>query len=75
MDFKEKINLMGVAGVYLYMLSSVTSKAGINIGTGLMVLSSLFLMKNLKKDYIEKEQKYFLFVRRSFSVALMIRKI
>lgn len=62
MDFKEKINLMGVAGVYLYMLSSVTSKAGINIGTGLMVLSSLFLMKNLKKDYIEKEQKYFLFL-------------
>lgn len=38
----------------------MTSKAGINIGTDHGTFKFV-LMKNLK-DYIEKEQKYFLFL-------------
>lgn len=62
MVFKEKICFIGILGVCIYMISSAISKAGINIGIGLMLFSSLFLIKDLKIENIGKELKFFVVI-------------
>lgn len=57
---KEKIELIGLLGVYLYAVSLVTSKGGVNIGLVLMTISALFFIKNLKVKEIEQEYKFLL---------------
>ncbi|MGL6024423.1 MAG: O-antigen ligase family protein [Cetobacterium sp.] len=60
--YKEKIHSVGLFGVYLYGISLITSKGGVNIGLALMTISSLFFIKNLKFKSIEKEYKILLII-------------
>ena len=57
---KNYVEKIGIFGVYLFALSTMISKSGINIGLVLMILSSVFYIKNIKFDKIEKEQKILL---------------
>lgn len=57
---KNCVEKIGILGVFLFALSIMISKSGINIGLVLMSLSSVFYIKNIKFDKIEKEQKILL---------------
>jgi len=60
--YKEVLDKIGLIGIYIYGGSLITSKAGVNIGMALMTLASLFFIKNLKFDKIEKEYKLLLLI-------------
>lgn len=60
MENKKVINKIGLIGVYLYGLSSVVSKAGINLGMGLMLIASIFFIKDINIKKIDKSLLYFL---------------
>ncbi|MGL5982188.1 MAG: O-antigen ligase family protein [Cetobacterium sp.] len=61
-SYKEKIELVGLTGVYIYGASLITSKGGVNIGLALMTLSALFFIKNIKMEKIEKEYKFIMLI-------------
>lgn len=62
MKYRDKIEKVGLAGVYIYAASLITAKGGVNIGLALMTLSALFFIKDFKIEKIEKEYKFFLLI-------------
>lgn len=54
------MEMLGLLGACIYGVSAVVSKAGINIGMGIMLLSSLFFIKKFSLKKLNKELKYFL---------------
>ncbi|UPO97394.1 O-antigen ligase family protein [Cetobacterium somerae] len=59
---KRQIHSLGLAGVYLYGISLIISKGGVNIGLALMTLSAICFVKDLKIKEIEIEYKIFLII-------------
>lgn len=57
--YSEKI---GLTGVYLFAFSLMISKFGTNLGLGLMILGSLFFIKDLNINKIETEKKLLIFL-------------
>ncbi|WP_294095019.1 O-antigen ligase family protein [uncultured Cetobacterium sp.] len=60
--YRDKIEKVGLAGVFIYGISLVAAKGGVNIGLALMTLSALFFIKDLKLNKIEKEYKFLLII-------------
>lgn len=58
MNKKNIVNYTGVLGLYIFSVSLMVSKAGMNIGLGLMFLAVLFIDKQEEKIKLEEEQKY-----------------
>lgn len=57
---EKYIDKFGIFGLYLFALSLLISKAGINIGIVVMTLSSVFFIKKFEMKNLEKEQKFLL---------------
>lgn len=60
MNRNKILENLGLLGACIYGVSAVVSKAGINIGMGIMLLSSLFFIKKFSLKKLNKELKYFL---------------
>lgn len=65
-------NIIGIAGVYIYAVSLITSKGVLNIGLALMTLGALFLIKDFRWDKIEIELKIFLGILISIPIFDML---
>lgn len=52
--------IMGEIGLYIFSLSIMVSKGGMNIGLGLMIFGFLLGIKNKESYTLEKEEKYIL---------------
>ena len=59
-NFGEKILMLGTFGCYLYGASFIVKRNILNIGLGLMILASLFLIKKIDLKKLDKFQKLFL---------------
>ena len=59
-NLKEKAFMIGTFGCYLYGVSFVLKRNILNIGMGLMILSSLFFVKKIDLKKLDKIQKLFL---------------
>ena len=57
---KEKIFRIGTFGCYLYGVSFILKRNILNIGVGLMILTSLFFIKKIDLKKLDKIQKLFL---------------
>lgn len=60
--YRDKIEKIGLIGVYIYGASLITAKGGVNIGLALMTLSALFFVKDFEFKKLEKEYKFFIFI-------------
>lgn len=60
MNKGKVIENVGLIGSYIYGISAVVSKAGINMGMGIMLLSSLFFIRKFSLKKLNKELVYFL---------------
>ncbi|MGO3801494.1 MAG: O-antigen ligase family protein [Fusobacterium sp.] len=60
MNRNKIVENLGLLGICIYGVSTVVSKAGINIGMGIMLLSSLFFIKKFSLKKLNKELKYLL---------------
>ncbi len=59
-NFEERILMLGTFGCYLYGMSFIVKRNILNIGMGLMILTSLFFIKKIDLKKINKFQKLFL---------------
>lgn len=62
MNIKKYIDRFGLIGVYIFTISLMVSKAGMNIGLGIMLFSFLFLNKKEEIINLELEEKHMLFL-------------
>ncbi|MGL5058068.1 MAG: hypothetical protein ACRC6A_11985, partial [Fusobacteriaceae bacterium] len=62
MKYKDKIEKIGLIGVYIYGASLITAKGGLNIGLAMMTLSALFFIKSFEWKKVEKEYKLLILI-------------